>query len=98
MLTHECKGNASYKHLSIKQENIDLYYKNKPRIFATVPKIEHIKELNAQYRKLRKEELVYCVELKATNGIHSISNREVIVKIIDLLIRESQKQIESEVK
>lgn len=28
---------ASYKHLSIKQENIDLYYKNKPRIFATVP-------------------------------------------------------------
>ena len=38
MLTHECKGNASYNHLSIKQENIDLYYKNKPRIFATVPK------------------------------------------------------------
>ena len=37
MLTHECKGNASYNHLSIKQENIDLYYKNKPRIFATVP-------------------------------------------------------------
>ena len=40
MLTHECKGNASYNHLSIKQENIDLYYKNKPRIFATVPKIK----------------------------------------------------------
>ena len=39
MLTHECKGNASYNHLSIKQENIDLYYKNKPRIFATVPKL-----------------------------------------------------------
>ena len=61
-------------------------------------KIEHIKELNAQYRKLRKEELVYSVELKATDGIHAISNREVIVKIIDLLIRESQKQIESEMK
>ena len=42
MLTHECKGNASYKHLSIKQENIDLYYKNKPRIFATVPEILNI--------------------------------------------------------
>ena len=40
MLTHECKGNASYKHLSIKQENIDLYYKNKPRIFATVPEYD----------------------------------------------------------
>lgn len=61
-------------------------------------KIEYIKELNAQYRKLRKEELVYGVELKATNGIHGIRNRKVIVKIIDLLIRESQKQIESEVK
>ena len=43
MLTHECKGNASYKHLSIKQENIDLYYKNKSRIFATVPKLYNIK-------------------------------------------------------
>ena len=42
MLTHECKGNASYKHLSIKQENIDLYYKNKPRIFATVPNIPEL--------------------------------------------------------
>ena len=30
-------GDASYKHLSIKQENIDLYYKNKPRTYATVP-------------------------------------------------------------
>ena len=40
MLTHECKGNASYKHLSIKQENIDLYYKKKPRIFATVPEYD----------------------------------------------------------
>ena len=42
MLTHECKGNASYKHLSIKHENIDLYYKNKPRIFATVPYFDYI--------------------------------------------------------
>ena len=49
MLTHECKGNASYKHLSIKQENIDLYYKNKPRIFATVP-INVVKaQINGNY-------------------------------------------------
>ena len=47
MLTHECKGNASYKHLSIKQENIDLYYKNKPRIFATVP-VKHKFVINAR--------------------------------------------------
>ena len=45
MLTHECKGNASYKHLSIKQENIDLYYKNKSRIFATVPKKDNTYEI-----------------------------------------------------
>ena len=36
--------NASYKHLSIKHENIDLYYKNKPRIFATVPKNPYLCE------------------------------------------------------
>ena len=60
-------------------------------------KIEQIKELNAQYRNLRANELVYCVELRATNGVHGIANREIINKIVDLLIRESQKQIESEV-
>lgn len=60
-------------------------------------KIEEIKTLNAQYRELRKEELVYRVELKATNGVHGIGNREIINKIVDLLIRESQKQIEREI-
>ena len=52
MLTHECKGNASYKHLSIKQENIDLYYKNKPRIFATVPRnaIQYYYEVNKRLK------------------------------------------------
>lgn len=52
-----------------------------------------IKELNAQYKKLQKSEIVYCIELKATNGIHSILNRSMITKIIDLLVSESQKQI-----
>ena len=51
MLTHECKGNASYKHLSIKQENIDLYYKNKPRIFATVPQRDNFKKQLVQSQK-----------------------------------------------
>lgn len=60
-------------------------------------RIEQLKALNAQYRELRKKELVYSLELKATNGIHGIGNREVINKVVDLLIRESQKQIESEV-
>ena len=60
-------------------------------------KIEEFKALNEQYRQLRKEELVYRVELKATNGVHGIGNREIINKIVDLLIRESQKQIEREV-
>ena len=51
MLTHECKGNASYKHLSIKQENIDLYYKKKPRIFATVPELHPFYGKPAHNRK-----------------------------------------------
>ncbi|SFG31257.1 hypothetical protein SAMN05216383_10999, partial [Prevotella sp. KH2C16] len=37
LLTHGCKVNASHELLSIKQENIGLYYKIMPRIFATVP-------------------------------------------------------------
>lgn len=60
-------------------------------------KIESNRSLNAQYRELRKGELVYRVELYATNGVHGIDNREVINKIVDLLISESQKQIEKEV-
>lgn len=60
-------------------------------------KIESIRHLNEQYRKLRKDELVYRVELHATNGVHGIGNAEIINKIIDLLIRESQKQIENEI-
>ena len=79
MLTHECKGNASYKHLSIKQENIDLYYKNKPRIFATVPK-EKKEEEEEDLRPFRihaysKEELAmlynptYCI----SNAIYTLA-------------------------
>ena len=66
MLTHECKGNASYKHLSIKQENIDLYYKNKPRIFATVPKLavllyqEGDIDRAYSYLKLCMDDAVFC--------------------------------------
>ena len=61
MLTHECKGNASYNHLSIKQENIDLYYKNKPRIFATVPGktifgVDYFRELLERVRSIRASE------------------------------------------
>ena len=59
MLTHECKGNASYKHLSIKQENIDLYYKNKPRIFATVPfRINRHWSVDGNYSYLHMKEPV----------------------------------------
>lgn len=59
--------------------------------------IEQLKSLNAQYRKLRDDELVYRIELHATNGVHGISNHVVINKVIDLLIRESQVQIDKEV-
>lgn len=60
--------------------------------------IKQLKELNEQYRKLRNEEVVYRMELSATNGTHVVCNREVLNKIVDLLISESQQQIEKEVK
>ena len=60
--------------------------------------IKQLKELNEQYRKLRNEEVVYRMELSATNGKHVVCNREVLNKIVDLLISESQQQIEKEVK
>lgn len=60
--------------------------------------MNNIRELNAQYRELQKSELVYRVDVKATNGTHSIANKTIINKIIDLLIRESQKQIKKEGK
>ena len=69
MLTHECKGNASYKHLSIKQENIDLYYKNKSRIFATVP--EYFEKRKKQYLK---ECVDYAKSIVLTEKGNSINN------------------------
>lgn len=60
--------------------------------------IKQLKELNEQYRKLRNEEVVYRMELSATNGTHVVCNREVLNKIVDLLISESRQQIEKEVK
>lgn len=59
----------------------------------------NIKELNAlvaQYKNLRNSEIVCRIELQATNGTHVISNRAVINKVVDMLIREAQKQIEKE--
>ena len=60
--------------------------------------IKQLKELNEQYRKLRNEEVVYRMVLSGTNGTHVVCNREVLNKIVDLLISESQQQIEKEVK
>lgn len=60
-------------------------------------KLDKIKELNAQYKLLRKNGMVIKVDLLTDIGIYTIKNANVISKVLDLLIRESQKQIESEV-
>lgn len=60
-------------------------------------KLGKIKELNAQYKLLRKNGMVIKVDLLTDIGIYTIKNANVISKVLDLLIRESQKQIESEV-
>lgn len=60
-------------------------------------KLDKIKELNAQYKLLRKNGMVIKVDLMTYIGIYTIKNANVVSKVLDLLIRESQKQIESEV-
>lgn len=60
-------------------------------------KLDKIKELNTQYKLLRKNGMVIKVDLLTDIGIYTIKNANIISKVLDLLIRESQKQIESEV-
>lgn len=60
-------------------------------------KLDKIKELNTQYKLLRKNGMVIKVDLLTDIGIYTIKNTNVISKVLDLLIRESQKQMESEV-
>lgn len=60
-------------------------------------KLDKIKELNTQYKLLRKNGMVIKVDLLTDIGIYTIKNANVVSKVLDLLIRESQKQIKSEV-
>ena len=60
-------------------------------------KLDKIKELNTQYKLLRKNGMVIKVDLLTDIGIYTIKNANIVSKVLDLLIRESQKQIESEV-
>lgn len=59
--------------------------------------LEKIKELNLQYKLLRKNGMVVNIELQTNVGVYSVRNQTVISKMLDLLIQESQVQIESEV-
>ena len=59
--------------------------------------LDKIKELNTQYKLLRNNGMVVEVKLITNIGAYSIKNLNVISKVLDLLIRESQNQIESEV-
>lgn len=57
-----------------------------------------LKELNLQYKLLRKNGMVASVELQTNIGSYAINNQIMIGKILDLLIQESQELIGSEVK
>lgn len=59
--------------------------------------LETIKELNTQYKILRNNGLVGAIDIRANIGKYSVKNKTIINKILDLLILESQKQIEREV-
>lgn len=60
--------------------------------------LEQIKELNTQYKILRKSGIVTEVSLKTNVADFLVRNLSIIAKVLDLLINESQKQIESEVE
>lgn len=60
--------------------------------------LEQIKELNTQYKILRKGGIITEVSLKTNVADFPVRNPSVIAKVLDLLINESQKQIESEVE
>lgn len=60
--------------------------------------LEQIKELNTQYKILRKGGIVTEVSLKTNVADFPVRNPSIVSKVLDLLISESQKQIESEVK
>ena len=59
--------------------------------------LDKIKELNTQYKLLRNNGMVVKVDLVTNVGTYVVKNPNIISKVLDLLIRESQKQIESEV-
>lgn len=59
--------------------------------------LNYLKSLNEQYRLLRKDNLVHELRIIATTGVYKVKNNIAIQKVIDLLIRESQTQIEMEV-
>lgn len=59
-------------------------------------KLRKLIEINNEYRKIRKDNLVYEVEIHCIGGIYIIKNQQINSKIIDMLIKESQKLIESE--
>lgn len=60
-------------------------------------KLDKMKELNTQYRLLRNNGMVVELKLLTNIGTYVVKNPNVISKVLDLLIRESQKRIESEV-
>lgn len=59
-------------------------------------KLRKLIEINNAYRKIRKDNLVYEVKIHCVGGIYMIKNQQINSKIIDMLIKESQKLIESE--
>ena len=64
---------------------------------CNMDELDKIKELNTQYKLLRNNGMVVKVDLVTNVGTYVVKNPNIISKVLDLFIRESQKQIESEV-
>lgn len=63
---------------------------------GTREKIARLNELKAEYQNLRNADAVESVQLNTAAAPFLIKNKQVIVRVLDLLIAECQTQIQEE--
>lgn len=63
---------------------------------GTREKIARLNELKAEYQNLRNADAVESVQLNTAAAPFLIKNKQVIIRVLDLLIAECQTQIQEE--
>ena len=63
---------------------------------GTREKIARLNELKAEYQNLRNADAVESVQLNTAAAPFLIKNKQMIIRVLDLLIAECQTQIQEE--